>query len=112
MENIPFTDYASKIMGLRTLPNIVYSAVEKGYENGATIAFSHATPEIINPSMIMLINWIVGANANNGQYITTLYGSVDGVVYEKMGDMVKARAEWRNALKVQVNHSGALKKLS
>lgn len=35
-----------------------------------------------------------------------------GVVYEKMGDMVKARAEWRNALKVQVNHSGALKKLS
>lgn len=35
-----------------------------------------------------------------------------GVVYEKMGDMVKARAEWRNALKVQVNHPGALKKLS
>ena len=35
-----------------------------------------------------------------------------GVIYEKMGDMVKARAEWRNALKVQVNHPGALKKLS
>jgi tetratricopeptide (TPR) repeat protein len=34
-----------------------------------------------------------------------------GVVYEKMGDMVKARAEWRKALKIQVNHPGALKKL-
>jgi Flp pilus assembly protein TadD len=35
-----------------------------------------------------------------------------GLVYEKMGDMVRARAEWRNALKVQVNHPGAIKKLS
>jgi tetratricopeptide (TPR) repeat protein len=35
-----------------------------------------------------------------------------GVIYEKMGDMAKARAEWRKALKVQVNHAGALKKLS
>ena len=34
-----------------------------------------------------------------------------GVVYEKMGDFVKARAEWRKALKIQVNHPGALKKL-
>lgn len=35
-----------------------------------------------------------------------------GVIYEKMGDMAKARAEWRKALKVQVNHAGALKKLN
>jgi len=35
-----------------------------------------------------------------------------GLIYEKMGDMIKARAEWRNALKVQVNHPGAIKKLS
>ncbi len=34
-----------------------------------------------------------------------------GIIYEKMGDMAKARAEWRNALKKQVNHPGALKKL-
>ena len=35
-----------------------------------------------------------------------------GVLYEKQGDMVKARSEWRKALKLQVNHSGALSKLS
>lgn len=34
-----------------------------------------------------------------------------GIIYEMMGDMAKARAEWRNALKKQVNHPGALKKL-
>jgi tetratricopeptide (TPR) repeat protein len=34
-----------------------------------------------------------------------------GVIYEKQGDLVKARAEWRNALKVQVDHQGALKKM-
>lgn len=35
-----------------------------------------------------------------------------GVIYEKQGDLVKARAEWRNTLRVQVNHPGALKKLA
>lgn len=35
-----------------------------------------------------------------------------GLIYEKEGNMVKARAEWRQALKIQVNHTGALKKLS
>ena len=35
-----------------------------------------------------------------------------GVIYEKQGDLVKARAEWRKALKVHVNHAGALNKLS
>lgn len=34
-----------------------------------------------------------------------------GIIYEMQGDMAKARAEWRNALKKQVNHPGALKKL-
>ena len=34
-----------------------------------------------------------------------------GVVYEKQGDMVAARAEWRKTLKIQVNHEGALKKM-
>lgn len=34
-----------------------------------------------------------------------------GIIYELQGDMAKARAEWRNALKKQVNHPGALKKL-
>ena len=27
-----------------------------------------------------------------------------GLIYEKQGDMVKARSEWRKALKIQVNH--------
>jgi len=35
-----------------------------------------------------------------------------GVIYEKQGNIVKARAEWRNTLKLQINHSGALQKMS
>ena len=35
-----------------------------------------------------------------------------GVIYEKQGNMVAARAEWRKALKLQVNHEGALQKLN
>jgi len=35
-----------------------------------------------------------------------------GILYEKQGDMVKARAEWRNALRIQVNHRGALEKMA
>lgn len=35
-----------------------------------------------------------------------------GVIYEKQGNLVKARAEWRSALKIQVNHPGALQKMT
>ncbi|MCK9169196.1 MAG: tetratricopeptide repeat protein [Treponema sp.] len=35
-----------------------------------------------------------------------------GVIYEKQGDLVKARSEWRKALRIQVNHPGALKKMT
>ncbi|MCF0241437.1 MAG: tetratricopeptide repeat protein [Treponema sp.] len=35
-----------------------------------------------------------------------------GVIYEKQGNLAKARSEWRATLKLQANHSGALKKLS
>ena len=35
-----------------------------------------------------------------------------GVIYEKQGDLVKARSEWRAALKNQSNHPGALKKMA
>ena len=35
-----------------------------------------------------------------------------GALYEKQGDIIKARAEWRRALRIQVNHQKALKKLS
>lgn len=35
-----------------------------------------------------------------------------GVIYEKQGDLVKARAEWRKALKLNVNHSEALAKIT
>lgn len=52
-------------------------------------------------------NGILEKSPNNAD---AYYGI--GVIYEKKGDMVRARAEWRNALKAQVNHSGALKKLS
>lgn len=35
-----------------------------------------------------------------------------GVIYEKQGNLVMARGEWRQALKIQVNHAGALQKMS
>ncbi|MDD7451693.1 MAG: tetratricopeptide repeat protein [Treponema sp.] len=35
-----------------------------------------------------------------------------GVVYEQQGDLVRARAEWRKALRLQINHPDALKKIS
>ena len=35
-----------------------------------------------------------------------------GLIHEKQGDLVKARSEWRNALRNQSNHSGALKKMA
>lgn len=35
-----------------------------------------------------------------------------GVLYEKQGDSARARSQWRRALRVQPNHSGALKKMA
>ena len=35
-----------------------------------------------------------------------------GLVYEKQENLVSARAEWRQARKIQPNHAGAVKKLS
>jgi len=34
-----------------------------------------------------------------------------GLVYEKQGDLVKARSEWRKTLRIQANHSGAISAL-
>lgn len=46
----------------------------------------------------------------NKNFADAYYGL--GVIYEKQGDLVKARAEWRKALKLQVNHANALSKIS
>ena len=35
-----------------------------------------------------------------------------GVLYEHKGELVKARAEWRKALQIDVNHQGALQKMA
>ncbi|MBQ9239429.1 MAG: tetratricopeptide repeat protein [Treponema sp.] len=35
-----------------------------------------------------------------------------GVLYEKRGDVVRARAAWRRALRIQANHPGAVQKLA
>ena len=35
-----------------------------------------------------------------------------GLIYEKQENLVSARAEWRQARKIQPNHAGAVKKLS
>lgn len=45
-------------------------------------------------------------NANNAD---AYYGL--GLLAEKQGDLVKARAQWRRALRIEVNHQGALEKL-
>lgn len=34
-----------------------------------------------------------------------------GIIYEKQGDLIKARDQWRKTLKIQVNHPGALQKM-
>lgn len=47
---------------------------------------------------------------NDPNYADAYYGI--GVIYEKQGDLAKARAEWRKALRIDVNHQNSLKKLS
>ena len=46
----------------------------------------------------------------NPNYADAVYGI--GVVYEKRGELVKARSEWRKVLKLDVNHQGALLRLA
>ena len=48
--------------------------------------------------------------AKDANYADAYYGL--GIIYEKQGDSTKARSEWRKALRVQVNHPGALQKLN
>lgn len=50
---------------------------------------------------------ILEKNPNSGD---AYYGI--GVIYEKRGDLVKARSCWRKTLKIQYNHPEALKKLA
>lgn len=52
-------------------------------------------------------NFILEKNENSADAHYSL-----GVLYEKQGDLVKARSEWRKCLRLQVNHSGALKKIN
>lgn len=53
-----------------------------------------------------MYNELLEANSNNAD---AYYGL--GLIAEKQGDMVKARAWWRKALRIEVNHQGALEKL-
>ena len=52
-------------------------------------------------------NFILEKNENSAD---AYYGL--GVIYENQGDLVKARSEWRKALRIQNNHPLALKKMS
>lgn len=52
-------------------------------------------------------NLILEKNENSAD---AYYGL--GVIYESKGDMVKARSEWRKALRIQNNHPLALKKMA
>ena len=44
--------------------------------------------------------------ADDGTYRISIYSE------DKQGNLVKARAQWRKALKIQVNHPGALQKMA
>lgn len=46
----------------------------------------------------------------NPNYADAVYGI--GVIYEKRGELVKARSEWRKALRLDVNHQGAKLRLT
>lgn len=46
----------------------------------------------------------------NPNYADAVFGI--GVIYEKRGELVKARSEWRKVLKLDVNHQGALLRLA
>lgn len=48
--------------------------------------------------------------AKDSNFADAYYGL--GLLYEKQGDMLKARSEWRKTLQVQMNHQGALQKLN
>lgn len=52
-------------------------------------------------------NFILEKNENSADAYYYL-----GVIYEAQGDLVKARSEWRKALRIQSNHAGALKKIA
>lgn len=52
-------------------------------------------------------NLILEKNENSAD---SYYGL--GVIYESQGDLVKARSEWRKALRIQNNHPLALKKMA
>ena len=52
-------------------------------------------------------NLILEKNENSAD---AYYGL--GVIYESQGDVVKARSEWRKALRIQNNHPLALKKMA
>ena len=43
-------------------------------------------------------------------YADAFYGI--GVIYESRGELVKARSEWRKALRLDVNHQGAKLRLA
>ena len=45
----------------------------------------------------------------NENFADAHYGM--GLIYEAKGDLVKARAEWRKTLRIQVNHAEALEKI-
>lgn len=46
----------------------------------------------------------------NPNYADAFYGI--GVIYESQGELVKARSEWRKALRLDVNHQGAILRLA
>lgn len=117
---------------IRESDTLLLSIAEQYYkinEYGASeqylyrVITNSSNQEIINKSKILLAqinldkeqydeaekiyNELLLQNDNNAD---AHYGL--GLIYEKQNNLVKARAEWRKTLKIQVNHQGAKKKLS
>ena len=122
----------SEALLVRESYNLLVSIAEQYKKNGQyssskqylyRVITESENDELIEKSRIMLGNiyleeenyedaqkefeQVLKINENSGD---AHYGI--GVIYEKQGNLVKARSEWRTALKYQVNHQSALYKLS
>ncbi|MCQ2597973.1 MAG: tetratricopeptide repeat protein [Treponema sp.] len=122
----------SEALLVRESGNLLVSIAEQYMKNGMTSSSKQYLYRVINSSdndllieksRIMLANiYLEEENyedaqkefeevlKNNKNSDDAHYGI--GVIYEKQGNLVLARSEWRNTLKIRANHQGALKKLS
>lgn len=102
--------YAKKedsVMALQYLNRILSDSENELLKINASILYSQllVKTQEYDEAKIILAK-VLEKMPNNVDAIYTL-----GTIYEALGDSIKARAEWRKILKIQVNHQDALNKL-